>query len=130
MNQLAQPGKKLTRQQLVLSLSLTLISSAITYFYWGLGHAYSALAGGSVGIIPNFVFALYAFKYAGASASELVMNSFFKGVKIKMLLTAILFALCFKYITLSLLPFFMTYILAVATPIVFAAASKFTFNQQ
>ncbi|WP_286263811.1 ATP synthase subunit I [Thalassotalea atypica] len=130
MNRLAQPGRKLTRQQLVLSVFLTLVSAVLTYFIWGLGHAYSALAGGSIGIIPNFVFALYAFRHAGARASELVMNSFFKGVKIKMVLTAILFALCFKFITLSLLPFFMTYILAVASPIVFAAATKFTFNQQ
>ena len=40
-------------------------------------------AGGCIGIIPNFVFALYAFKFAGASAAKQVMDSFFKGAKIK-----------------------------------------------
>ena len=130
MNQLVKPGKELARRQLALTLVLTLISIAINYIYWGLSHAYSALAGGSVGIIPNFIFALYAFKYAGASASKRVMDSFFKGVKVKMVLTALLFALSFKYLTLSLIPFFTTYILVVASPIILAATYKFTFNQQ
>lgn len=130
MNQLAKPGKKLTRQQLALSLVITFVSAAVTYFYWGLSHAYSALLGGCIGIVPNFVFALYAFKHAGASASEQVMNAFFKGVKVKMALTVLFFALCFKFLTLSLVPFFTTYVLAVVSPIVYTAATKFTFNQQ
>lgn len=130
MNRLAQPGKNLSKRQLIFSIAVTLLSSTLIYFCWGLSHAYSALAGGAIGIIPNFIFAFYAFKYAGASASKLVMDSFFKGVKVKMLLTALLFALSFKFLTLLLAPFFTIYILAVASPLVYVAATKFTFNQQ
>lgn len=89
----------------------------------------SALAGGAIAIIPNFVFALYAFRFAGASASKKVMDSFFKGAKIKMILTALLFALSFKFITLSLVAFFTTYVLVVVLPMVYTATQRFTFNQ-
>lgn len=127
VNQLVKPGKKLSRQQLVLSVVVTLFSIVFAYFGWGLSHAKSALAGGAIGIIPNFVFALYAFRFAGASSSKKVMDSFFKGAKIKMVLTAFLFALCFKFLTLSLTPFFVTYILVVATPSVYAATQRVYF---
>ncbi|WP_448212327.1 ATP synthase subunit I [Colwellia sp. MEBiC06753] len=130
MNQLLKPGRQLMRQQLMLASTLTLVSTAVVYFSWGLSHALSALAGGCIGIIPNFVFALYAFKYAGASASKLVMDSFFKGAKLKMVLTAFLFALSFKFFSLPLAPLFSTYLIAVLTPIIYAATYKFTFNQQ
>ena len=127
---MVKPGRQLSRQQLIFTSTLILISTTVTYFYWGLSHAQSAFAGGCIGIIPNFVFALYAFKFAGASAAKQVMDSFFKGAKIKMVLTALLFALSFKFLSLSLVPFFSTYIIAVASPIVYAALSRFTFNQQ
>jgi ATP synthase protein I len=130
LNQLVKPGRQLSRQQLILASTLTLLSTTTIYLGWGLSHALSALAGGCIGIIPNFVFALYAFKFAGASASKQVMDSFFKGAKVKMLLTALFFALSFKFLTLSLVPFFGTYILAVGSPIIFTAMSRFTFNQQ
>ncbi|MFD2165786.1 ATP synthase subunit I [Thalassotalea euphylliae] len=130
MNQLVKPGRNLTRQQLIIASTLTLVSAVITYFYWGLGHAQSALAGGCIGIIPNFVFALYAFRYAGARAARQVRESFMKGARIKMLLTAILFGLSFKFLSLSLVAFFGTYILAVISPIIYSAIYRFTFNQQ
>ncbi|WP_448554261.1 ATP synthase subunit I [Thalassotalea montiporae] len=130
MNQLVKPGRNLARQQLIFASTLTLVSTVLIYFSWGLSHAQSALVGGCIGIIPNFVFALYAFKFAGASAAKQVMDSFFKGAKIKMVLTALLFALSFKFLNLSLAPFFCTYVIAVVSPIVYAALSRFTFNQQ
>ena len=130
MNQLVKPGRKLSQRQLIFASLVTLVSTLIIFLSWGLSHAQSALVGGCIGIIPNFVFALYAFKYAGASASKQVFNSFTKGAKVKMLLTALLFGLAFKYLTLTMVPFFTIYILAVASPLVYVAATKFTFNQQ
>lgn len=130
MNQLVKPGRKLARQQLIFTSTLTLVSTLVIYLNWGLGDAQSAFVGGCIGITPNFVFALYAFKFAGASAAKQVMDSFFKGAKIKMVLTALLFALSFKFLEVSLAPFFSTYVIAVVSPIVYAALSRFTFNQQ
>lgn len=120
----------MSRRQLFFTFIVTLLCTAITYFGWGLSHAYSAFVGGAIGIIPNFVFALYAFRYAGASASKQVFDSITKGAKVKMLLTALFFGLAFKFLTLSVVPLFTTYILAIATPLVYVTATKFTFNQQ
>ena len=130
MNQLVKPGRDISRRQLVIAIIITLISTAFSYIFWGLSHAQSALVGGAIGIIPNFVFGLFAFRYAGATASKQVMKSFNQGAKLKMVLTALFFALAFNYLDVSFPVFFTTYILSVAAPIGYAAVNKFTFNQQ
>ena len=113
MNQLVKPGRKLARQQLVVSLLVTLSLSLVMYFYWGFSYAQSALAGGVICIIPNVVFAYKAFKYAGASSSEKVMDSFYSGEKLKLGLTAFLFALAFKFLVIVPVPLFVTYFVVV-----------------
>lgn len=96
----------------VLTYALT------TYLFWGLSNALSVIAGGAVAIIPNIVFSYKAFKYAGATASKKVMESFFSGVKLKLGLTALLFTLAFKFLVIIPLPFFTSFCLVVAVPLV------------
>lgn len=55
--------------------------------------------------------------YAGARSSKLVMESFFVGEKIKLVLTVILLALAFKYLAIIPVPFFTTFCLVMATPL-------------
>ena len=130
-NLLTKPGKKYAFTQLTVQLVVTLLSSVTVYFYWGLSPAQAALAGGAVSIIPNFIFALKAFRYAGARQAKQVVDSFYSGVKLKMVLTAILFALCFKFLDLALLPFFVTFSLTMVAPFLTAVVNKiFNFNQQ
>jgi ATP synthase protein I len=124
VNQLVKPGRKFALQQIGLQLILVILASIISYFGWGLVAAKSALAGGLVAVIPNFVFALKAFQYAGARAAKQVFNAFTSGLKIKMVLTAILFALSFKFLQLSLLHFFTVFSLALITPWGVALMSK------
>ena len=123
MNQLVKPGRKLARQQLVVSLAITFSSAIIMYLCWGVSFAQSALAGGAISIIPNVFFAYKAFKYAGASSSKKVMESFYGGEKIKLGLTALLFALAFKFLVIMPLPFFITFFIVVIgsllTPVLF-----------
>ena len=58
------------------------------------------------------LFAYKAFQYAGASAARKVVDAFNSGVKLKLVLSAVLFALCFKFIeNLQLPAFFITYFL-------------------
>ncbi|MDN3653074.1 ATP synthase subunit I [Thalassotalea ponticola] len=125
--ELTKPGKKYALIQLFMQLLVTLITVITVYFNWGLPPARSALAGAVVSIIPNFVFALKAFRFAGARQAKQVVDSFYSGVKLKMVLTAVLFALCFKFIDLALLPFFVTFSLAMVAPFLTAIANKF-FN--
>jgi len=116
-NKLTRVGRKLALQQNAFAIVAVLICSLITYFCWGLLHAKSTLAAGVVTIVPNIVFALKAFKYAGAKSSKLVVESFFSGVKLKMVLTALLFALAFKFLVLLPIPFFSMFCLVMALPL-------------
>jgi ATP synthase protein I len=68
--------------------------------------------------VPNLLFAYKAFKYAGARASRQVVDSFFSGVKLKMVLMAMLLGLCLKFVEVSPLPFFSTFCLVMALPII------------
>ena len=81
----------------------------VTYLYLGSTQAQSALCGGFISLIPNTVFAYKAFKYAGATSSEKVMESFFLGEKLKLGLTAFLFALAFKFLPVAPVHLFVTF---------------------
>ena len=94
-----------------------LLIAIVTYFIWGFVPAKSILVGGFVAIIPNIVFAFKAFQYAGAQSSEKVMDSFYKGEKLKLVLTALLFALAFKFLVILPLPFFISFCLVVLIPL-------------
>ena len=117
-NKLTNAGRRLAWQQNILAISLVLFSSLVSYFIWGFAYVQSILAAGIVAIIPNIVFAVKAFKYAGAKSSKLVVESFFSGVKLKMVLTALLFVLAFKFLVLLPIPFFSMFCLIMALPLV------------
>ena len=57
--------------------------------------AFSALAGGLVQILPQAWFSRQAFKYAGASKTDLVVKSMYRGELGKVVMTATLFAVLF-----------------------------------
>ncbi|WP_346776934.1 ATP synthase subunit I [Thalassotalea sp. G2M2-11] len=116
-NALTAKGRQVAIKQLLAMCIAVITFTLITYFIWGLSHAYSTLVGGAVAIVPNVVFAYKAFKYAGARAAKQVMNSFFSGVKLKLGLTALLFALAFKFLVLLPVPFFVGFCLVVVMPL-------------
>ena len=116
-NKLTKAGRKLAWQQNIIAISLVLLCSLISYFIWGIDYAQSILAAGVVTIVPNIVFALKAFKYAGAKSSKLVVESFFSGVKLKMVLTALLFVLAFKFLVLLPIPFFSMFCIIMVLPL-------------
>lgn len=124
INHLIKPGKKYANLQLLIQLAVILLIFFTVYIFWGFTVAQSALAGGAVSIIPSMIFAHKAFKFAGASAAKQVVDSFNKGIKIKMILTAILFVLCFKFLVLTPLVFFTTYSLTMVAPWLTAVVNK------
>ncbi len=125
-NKLARPGRKFALQQSALITCIVIFSSLCIYFVWGYEPAKSAALGGFIGILPNILFAYKAFKFAGARASKKVVESFFSGVKQKMILTALLFALAFKFIVLIPLAFFGMFCLVMAMPLI----TPFIIKQQ
>lgn len=117
-NKLTKVGRKIALTQSLFTLCLVLIITLVIFYVWGSIYAKSALVGGIVAIVPNIVFALKAFKYAGAQSSKKVVESFFSGVKIKMVLTALLFALAFKFLVLLPIPFFVTFCMVMFMPLI------------
>lgn len=116
-NALTRTGRQVAQKQLMAMCIAVITCVLVTYFIWGLSHAYSTLVGGAVAIIPNVVFAYKAFKFAGASKARLVTQSFFSGAKIKLMLTAVLFALALKLLVLVPLAFLTGFCLVILTPL-------------
>ncbi len=116
-NALITSGRKYAIWQIVLMTFTVIACALVTYYIWGLSHAYSVLTGGAVAIIPNLVFAYKAFKYAGATASRKVMSAFFSGAKLKLGMTAILFSLAFKFLVILPLPFLTGFCLVMVMPL-------------
>ncbi|PID43751.1 MAG: F0F1 ATP synthase subunit I [Gammaproteobacteria bacterium] len=80
------------------------------FYVRGVTAFYSALVGGVVFIIPNSYFAYKAFAYGGAQAARRIVQSFYKGEAVKLLLTAVLFAVVFIYVKpLDVLAMFLAY---------------------
>lgn len=76
--------------------------------------AYSALLGGFAYILPNIVFVAFAFKYSAAESAQMALGALFVGEGIKLVATAILFALCFILVQpISIGALFVTFVVMV-----------------
>ncbi len=85
--------KKLLVVQLLVAMFFPLV-----LLPFGTNAALSAAAGGLASFIPNVYFAFRAFRYSGARSAQKILRSFYSGEAIKLILTAVIFALCFKYL--------------------------------
>ncbi len=84
---------RLLRTQLAITLLLPLV-----LLPFGTIAAVSAAAGGIACLVPNAYFASRAFRYSGARSAMLILNSFYSGQAMKLLLTALIFTLIFIYL--------------------------------
>ena len=110
-NRLARPYRLAAFKLICLQGIVALIAAVIVFIGWGVNAGQSALAGGAVALLPNFVFVVYAFRYMGASRTNQVYASLKRGNGLKFMLTIVLFALILKSYTVVLLPFFCVYVL-------------------
>jgi ATP synthase protein I len=75
--------------------------------------AYSAALGGMACILPNLLFARFAFRYSAAESAGLVMKWFYIGEAIKIIVTVLIFALSLIWLKdLNFAAMFITYIIA------------------
>ncbi len=72
--------------------------------------AKSAFKGGLVAVIPNFVFAFFAFRYSGAEYAREVAAAFMRGHSLKVILTVVLFVIVFQQEQLATGPFLAGFI--------------------
>lgn len=112
-------NKQLNRRGIIrlwlAQIAITLIIAAICAILFNANAATSALLGGMVCIIPNAYFASRVFKYQGARAAKQIVNSFYKGEALKIILSIFLFTAVFVLCRITPLAFFASYILVLMT---------------
>ena len=95
---LAGAGKKLARHALQIQVIVMTLLVIISAWAMSVEVAKSAALGALISILPNAIFALFAFRYSGASKNELVVRSFSQGAKLRLVLAVILFVVAFKFL--------------------------------
>jgi len=123
VNKLALRGRSMAYRLIGLQTLAVLAVSFIFFLANGTKDGYSALLGGVISILPNFVFATLAFRNAGASAAKEVISDFFKGEALKLVLVIVLFWVVFNTLDVLYMPLFVTYALAIVlhwlSPLIF-----------
>lgn len=114
-NKLTEQGLNLAKKgilvQVVIALFLSLFLGVLLS-----GHAaISALAGAMASILPTCIFTLFAFRYGGATQSNLVAKSFSQGSKVKLALTTILFVIAFAGLNALPIVVFISYAVTTAS---------------
>tara|TARA_R110000868_G_scaffold71214_5_gene208853 strand:- start:1271 stop:1666 length:396 start_codon:yes stop_codon:yes gene_type:complete len=107
---LVHEGQQLARKVLFYQSILAAIIALLFTIIIGKNSGISAFYGGLIAIVPQFIFAYFAFKYGGARQNKLVVQSFNKGSKIKFILTIVLFALAYRWPSLNIMALMVAYI--------------------
>jgi len=92
---LALKGRQIASKMLKIQL-MTVVLVSLLLLIFDKTAALSTLVGGFVSILPNFLFAFFAFKVAGANQTKQVVSGFYKGEAFKFLTTLLLFVWVFK----------------------------------
>jgi ATP synthase protein I len=92
---LAAPGKKLAKKglwvQALTGTILVLLSALISSDF-----AKSSAFGVAAFLIPHSIFSYWVFRYAGATKNRIVAQSFNQGMKLKLIITALIFVFAFS----------------------------------
>ncbi len=88
---------------------MTAVIAVVMYFTRHEREALSALLGGVVAILPAFIFAKVLFRHRGARLAKKIVNDFYLGEGIKIVVAIVLFALVFRLFHVSAIVFFATY---------------------
>jgi ATP synthase protein I len=88
-------NKSAAYKLLGLQVAITVITALVLYVLVSLTAAYSALLGGFAYIIPNSWFIRLVYRGTGQITPQTMVSRFYAGESVKLLLTGIIFALCF-----------------------------------
>lgn len=91
------PHTAVVKRLLLVQLAVAVLFPLVLLPF-GTNAALSAAAGGLASLVPNLYFAFRAFRYSGARSAQKILRSFYSGEAVKLVLTALIFALCFKYL--------------------------------
>ena len=94
-------------------LGVSLLVAAIFAKASGIEHAFSAIAGGLVGFIPNWLFAHMIKKASGQNPGNL-LRRFYVAEATKWMLTAVLFLIIFQIHSIKIMPLLTAYVAALS----------------
>lgn len=101
-----------TTKVTVIQSAVLLLLTLVAFLLLGKVSAYSVFLGGLISVIPNAYFASKVFSHAGARSVEKVVQSFYLGELIKLVLMGTGFALVFALVEpLSALAVFAGFVL-------------------
>ena len=102
------------RMALRLLTAQMMAAGLLILIFWGISGGLAALhatAGAVVGLVPSAIFALLAFRFAGAHAAPSVVTSFFAGAVLKLMLSIVLMIVALLLLDGPLLPLFVVFAL-------------------
>jgi ATP synthase protein I len=99
---------KAAKTILLIQIIITLVITAACFFV-SLKAAYSAVIGGGISIIATLYFANRVFSVKVGTPATKIANRFYTGEAVKLVLTALLFAISILWLNVSFLPLFLTY---------------------
>jgi ATP synthase protein I len=110
--------KSLQREALKLvfwQLMITMVLSIIILLVEGLNKGLSTFLGGGAYILPNFIFAWRVFSHSGPGMTERFMIKFLLGEFSKLIVSAILFILIVKYLSMNVVFVMAGYTIAIVS---------------
>ena len=114
MHKLAQKSQQVALRILFYQAAISVIV-ALLFLVKSNTAALSALVGGLICVIPNGIFVLMTHRHGGAQSAKKIMNSFYLGEALKIVLTATMFATAFILLPIDIFPLLVTYILCLAS---------------
>lgn len=94
IHDLALSGKKLANKGLIVQALVGMVLGVVAAFF-GITSFLSVAAGVIAFIVPQSVFAYLVFKYSGATKNHIVAQSMNQGMKLKLVLTSLIFVIAF-----------------------------------
>ena len=95
ISHLASPGRKLALRGVLFQSAVGIVIIALSLVFYPTQWLPVTL-GVCAFIIPHSIFAYWVFRYVGASKNQLVAQSLNQGMKIKLILTVIIFVIAFS----------------------------------
>ena len=98
---LAATGKSIAKRAIAVQAIVTLVIAIVTGIVTDTKIGISVFFGALISLLPNIIFAIFAFRFSGARHNQQVARSFSQGAKVKLALSIILFVIAFNWLEAS-----------------------------
>jgi len=118
-------NKAVAYRYLAVEAAVTAVIALILLLSVDMTAACSAMLGGVVFIAPNWLFTALVFRQSGGDTAGSILQRFFVGEALKILVTIVLFAACFTLIRpLNIMALFATFIITMVINVIGLANFK------